>query len=51
MFVVAAVVLWLGARFTLRLIPGLSGDVYGALNETIELVVLLAMVARPYIFG
>jgi adenosylcobinamide-GDP ribazoletransferase len=51
MLVLAAVVLWLGARFTLRLIPGLTGDVYGALNETIELMVLLAMVARPYIFG
>ena len=46
----AGVVVWLGARFALRRIPGLTGDVYGALNETIELVVLLAMVALPYSF-
>jgi adenosylcobinamide-GDP ribazoletransferase len=42
-------VLWLGARFTMRRIPGLTGDVYGALNETIELVTLMAMVAITYI--
>jgi|SRR5271157_3420703 len=28
-------------RFTLRRIPGLTGDIYGALNESIEVVVLL----------
>ena len=33
---------WLGARFTLRRIPGLTGDIYGALNEIIELFILLA---------
>jgi adenosylcobinamide-GDP ribazoletransferase len=43
-------VVWLGARFVLHRIPGLTGDVYGALNETIELVVLLAMVALVYTF-
>jgi adenosylcobinamide-GDP ribazoletransferase len=46
----AGVVVWLGARFALRRIPGLTGDVYGALNETIELVVLLAMVTFAYAF-
>jgi adenosylcobinamide-GDP ribazoletransferase len=45
------VVLWLGARFALSRISGLTGDVYGALNETIELTVLLAMVARAYIIA
>ncbi|MDP2990768.1 MAG: adenosylcobinamide-GDP ribazoletransferase, partial [Kiritimatiellota bacterium] len=29
-------------RFTLKRIPGLTGDIYGALNESIEVVVLLA---------
>jgi adenosylcobinamide-GDP ribazoletransferase len=42
--ILAGVTLWIGARFTLRRIPGLTGDVYGALNEVIELVVLLALV-------
>ena len=39
----AALVVWAGARFTLRRIPGLTGDIYGALNEIIEVVVLLAL--------
>lgn len=37
----AAGVVWLGARFTLQRIPGLTGDIYGALNELVETVVLL----------
>jgi adenosylcobinamide-GDP ribazoletransferase len=37
----AGVVLWLGAGFILRRIPGLTGDSYGALCEITELVVLL----------
>jgi len=40
-FVLAAAVLWLGAGFILRRIPGLTGDSYGALCELTELAVLL----------
>jgi len=36
---------WVGARFTLRRIPGLTGDIYGALCELVETVVLLFFVA------
>lgn len=36
---------WAGARFAIRRIPGLTGDIYGALCEVIEVVVLLAFVA------
>lgn len=38
---VAGAVLWLGAGFILRRIPGLTGDSYGALCEIVELVILL----------
>jgi cobalamin synthase len=34
-------VLWLGASFILRRIPGLTGDSYGALCELAELAVLV----------
>jgi adenosylcobinamide-GDP ribazoletransferase len=40
-FAISGVVLWLGAGFILRRIPGLTGDSYGALCELIELVVLI----------
>lgn len=40
-FAIGALVFWMGASFTLRRIPGLTGDSYGALCELIELVVLL----------
>jgi adenosylcobinamide-GDP ribazoletransferase len=40
----AGLAVWLGARFALRRIPGLTGDIYGALNEMIEMIVLLALV-------
>jgi adenosylcobinamide-GDP ribazoletransferase len=40
-FAIAGIVLWLGASFTLRRIPGLTGDSYGALCELVELAVLL----------
>lgn len=36
--------LWLG-RYVTRILGGLTGDVYGAINETIELVVLILLVA------
>jgi adenosylcobinamide-GDP ribazoletransferase len=39
----AALVVWGGARYTLRRIPGLTGDIYGALNEIIEVAVLLVL--------
>lgn len=37
----AGAMLWLGAGFILRRIPGLTGDSYGALCELVELAVLL----------
>jgi adenosylcobinamide-GDP ribazoletransferase len=37
----AAVVTYLAARFTLTRLPGLTGDVYGAMCEVVETVVLL----------
>ena len=40
-FAIAGIVLWLGAGFILRRIPGLTGDSYGALCELIEMIVLL----------
>lgn len=40
-FAIAGAVLWLGASFILRRIPGLTGDSYGALCELTELTVLL----------
>ena len=40
-FALAGAVLWLGAGFILRRIPGLTGDSYGALCELIELVILI----------
>lgn len=43
---IVALVVWLYARFTMQRIPGLTGDVYGAICETAELVVLLVLVAR-----
>jgi len=38
---ISGIILWLGASFILRRIPGLTGDSYGALCELIELAVLL----------
>jgi adenosylcobinamide-GDP ribazoletransferase len=40
---VSALVVWAGARYTLRRIPGLTGDIYGALNEIVEVAVLLLL--------
>ncbi len=40
-FALSGAVLWLGAGFILRRIPGLTGDSYGALCEMTELAVLL----------
>jgi len=44
-FGISGVVLWLGAGFILRRIPGLTGDSYGALCEIVELAVLLLFTA------
>jgi adenosylcobinamide-GDP ribazoletransferase len=43
-FALAGIVLWLGANFILRRIPGLTGDSYGALCELAELAVLLLFI-------
>ena len=34
---------WLTARATLRKLPGLTGDIYGAINEVVVLTTLLAL--------
>jgi adenosylcobinamide-GDP ribazoletransferase len=44
-FGVSFVLSWGLARFTLRRIPGLTGDVYGAFNELIEVIVLFVLLA------
>ena len=44
-FALSGIVLWLGAGFILRRIPGLTGDSYGALCEAVELVVLFMFAA------
>jgi adenosylcobinamide-GDP ribazoletransferase len=41
----AAVMTVAGAAFVLRRLPGLTGDVYGALCELLETLTLLAFVA------
>lgn len=41
----AALTGWLVIRFTLARLPGLTGDIYGALNEVVEVAVLLAFAA------
>jgi adenosylcobinamide-GDP ribazoletransferase len=41
----AGAVTWAGARFALRRLPGLTGDIYGALCELVEVTVLLLFVA------
>jgi adenosylcobinamide-GDP ribazoletransferase len=43
---VAFVATWLAARFTLQRLPGLTGDIYGAICEIVELLVLLIFAAR-----
>ena len=44
-FALSGTLLWLGAGFTLRRIPGLTGDSYGALCELVELAVLITFTA------
>ena len=37
----AGIVTWLAARFTLTRLPGLTGDLYGAICELVEMLILL----------
>ena len=43
---IVVLVVWIWARFTMQRIPGLTGDIYGAICEIIELIVLLILIAR-----
>lgn len=47
--IVVILVVWISARFTLSRIPGLTGDIYGAINEISEAVVLLVFSASVWI--
>ena len=42
---VAGISVWGVAAFTLKRIPGLTGDIYGAVNEIVEITCLLTLVA------
>jgi adenosylcobinamide-GDP ribazoletransferase len=42
-FTAAILTAWVGVKYTLSRIPGLTGDIYGALNEIVEVAVLLVM--------
>jgi adenosylcobinamide-GDP ribazoletransferase len=42
----AGIATWLAARFALTRLPGLTGDVYGAICEIVEVLVLLLFAAR-----
>jgi adenosylcobinamide-GDP ribazoletransferase len=39
----AGITAWAGARFALARLPGLTGDLYGAIGETVEIAVLLLL--------
>jgi adenosylcobinamide-GDP ribazoletransferase len=41
----AGVMVWAGGRFVMRRLPGLTGDIYGALCVLVEVAVLLLFVA------
>jgi adenosylcobinamide-GDP ribazoletransferase len=41
-----ALVVWVCARFTMQRLPGLTGDIYGAICEITELTVLLLLIVR-----
>ena len=43
--VAVALTVWLGSKYVMKRIPGLTGDIYGALCEISEVVVLLIFVA------
>lgn len=46
LMLIAAMVGWMIAKYTLRLIPGLTGDIYGTVTTTVEMIVLLAFTIR-----
>lgn len=41
----AAVIAFLTAAYTMRLLPGLTGDIYGAVTTLVEMLILLAFTA------
>jgi adenosylcobinamide-GDP ribazoletransferase len=43
--IAAGLTTWGVSRFALHRLPGLTGDIYGAMNEVVEVVVLLVLVA------
>jgi adenosylcobinamide-GDP ribazoletransferase len=43
--IVAGISVWGMAAFTLKRIPGLTGDIYGAVNEIVEITCLLTLIA------
>ncbi len=47
MFGLIVLISFLGLRFVLRLIPGLTGDIYGAACISVELLILLIFSAIP----
>jgi adenosylcobinamide-GDP ribazoletransferase len=49
--IVASLTWWAVIRFTLKRIPGLTGDIYGALNILIETTALLIFAALEYHYG
>jgi len=44
--IIAGVIVFFAATFVLRRIPGLTGDIYGALNEIVEVVLLVIFVVQ-----
>ncbi len=40
---------WLLSRFSLSKVPGLTGDIYGAINEMCELILLISFLVIPLI--
>ncbi len=46
--VAVALTVWLGSKYVMTRIPGLTGDIYGSLCEISEIVVLLLLVAAAY---
>lgn len=45
LLIIAWLTAWLIAQATLRKLPGLTGDIYGAINEVVTAVALLALAA------
>jgi adenosylcobinamide-GDP ribazoletransferase len=46
LMLVMALAGWLIAKYTMRLIPGLTGDIYGTVTTTVEMFILLAFTIR-----